>query len=145
MQKYLLPLCFIVLTSSSCESIQNYRAKIKIRNEVELSLRKELSTEFEQTLSREFPRKIDFVDFVLNQTEIEVVDVESLPNNEFSGLITVSSISDSARHIILEIIKPLQGRSINSFNFNDGISLISQRDPNLKIKTEKKFTVKTSL
>lgn len=120
-----LALSFLLLTSS-CTWIQNYRVKSQATEQVTTNLRKTVTEEFDSTLSPIFPRKNDFIEFVLGETTVEVEDIKELPNNRYSVGIKLHTVAPEARRALLEIIKPLQGGDLNAFNFNNGLDLLKE-------------------
>lgn len=135
MNKIFFPFAAIIFFSS-CELVHDYQAKSSAEDQARTEYRERLDEEFEQVLPKNHPRKLDFIDFVIDNSEIEATEIK----DNKAVIINMKTISPQVRHLLLEILKPVEGRSVNAFNFGEALKLVRERHVSIPMTLEEKFS-----
>ena len=131
----------LVLGLASCTWIENYQTRSQVEEQIENDFAKNLMREADEILSQTSARKADYVKFIQAHTHIEIISLKRITGTEMQVNVKFHTISAEARQTILTVLKPLEGRTANAFNFTEAVSLIHAQQPSLKIESDQDLSI----
>lgn len=116
-----------MLTFSGCTWVRDYQVRSRGSAQLEKEIRTTLDKEYAESLGHEFPRRNDYVEFIMGRTTIDMGDVTEKAGGGFIVPADIHTVSPEARGALVGVIKPLEGKSLNAFNFANALELFKQR------------------
>ena len=132
---------FFIILMSGCGWIQSFQLKEDVRDQISKDFETTLKKEADEILSPESQRKMDYVRFVQAHTHIEIINIKKVTEHDLLVSLHLHTIAGETRQTVLTILKPLQGRTANAFNFSEAVSLIHQNQPSLKVETDQDLQI----
>jgi hypothetical protein len=136
-----LLLIVLCLTLPSCSFFKERQVKSQATSSITDSMEQSLTTEVKAALGEKGVRNKDFVDYVMNHTEIEVVSVQEVSPSQYQVQTKVHTMSPESKKVIFGILANSDYKRASAFNFSDGLELIHHERPDLPINVDQKIGV----
>jgi hypothetical protein len=140
--KVLFPsLAVALLLLSSCSWIESYNLRTDVQEQVEKDFEKTLEKEADENLNPGNNRKADYIKFVQLHSHVEIKNIKKVSEKDLLVSIKFHTVAGEARQTLLAVMKPLEGRTLNAFNFSEAISAIHMKQPELKIESDQELQI----